>query len=231
MGVVRSRVPIARNAREAPKSNMGQKINPIGFRVGITRDWSSRWFASKKDYSKLALEDYKIRQFLQKKLEMAGLKSIDIERSVNEINITVKVSRPGLVIGRGGSGVEDLEKELRRETKAKIKLTVEEIKVPELEAQLVANYIAKQLRRRLPYRRVLASASNAAIDKGAKGIKIRVAGLLSGGNSISRSETIKKGPVPLQTLRADIDYANVNANMLFGTIGIKVWIYKGEINQ
>lgn len=222
---------VVRKARGAPKSNMGQKINPIGFRVGITRDWSSRWFASKKDYPKLAFEDYKIRQFLQKKLEMAGLKSIDIERSVNEINITVKVSRPGLVIGRGGSGVEDLEKELRRETKAKIKLTVEEIKVPELEAQLVANYIANQLRRRLPYRRVLASASNAAIDKGAKGIKIRVAGLLSGGNSISRSETIRKGPVPLQTLRADIDYANVNANMLFGTIGIKVWIYKGEVNQ
>lgn len=208
---------------------MGQKIHPIGFRVGISKDWSSRWFADKKTYGNLALEDQKIRKFLTERFDQAGLKSVEIERSVNEVNIVVKVSKPGLVIGKGGSGVEEVEKELKKITKSKIKLTAEEIKTPEIEARLVADYICRQLKRRIPYKRTCNSAINSAMDKGAKGIKIRVSGLLSGGNSISRTETLLKGSVPAQTLRADIDYAQVTCHLLYGTVGVKVWIYKGEI--
>lgn len=208
---------------------MGQKINPIGFRVGITKDWSSRWYADKKSYANLALEDIKIRKFLTERFALAGLKSVDVERSVNEVSITVKVSKPGLVIGRGGVGVEEVEKELKKLTKSKIKLTAEEIKVPEIEAQLVAEHISRQIKRRMHYRRVSASAANSAMDRGAKGIKIKISGLLSGGNSISRSETVLKGSVPAQTLRADIDYAQLDCKLLYGVVGIKVWIYRGEI--
>lgn len=208
---------------------MGQKINPIGFRVGITKDWSSRWYSDKKSYADLALEDVKIRHFLTDKFSQAGLKNIDIERSVNEVNIAVRVSKPGLVIGRGGIGVEEVEKELKKITKSKIKLTAEEIKVPEVEAQLVADHISRQIKRRMHFRRVALAAVNSAMDRGAKGIKIKISGLLSGGNSISRSETILKGSVPAQTLRANIDYAQVDCKLLYGVIGIKVWIYKGEI--
>ena len=208
---------------------MGQKISPTGFRVGISKDWTSKWFSDKKGYADLALEDLKIRKFLKQRFDMAGLKEVVIERSVNEVNITVKVSKPGLVIGRGGSGVEEVEKELRKITKAKVKLTAEEVKTPEIEAQLVADYIYRQLKRRMPYRRVALSAARSAIDRGAKGIKIRLSGLLSGGNSIARSEVVSEGSVPSQTLRANIDYAQVDAHLIFGTVGIKVWIYKGEI--
>lgn len=210
---------------------MGQKIHPLGFRIGITKDWNSRWYADKKSYGDTALEDAKIRKLLEKKFEMAGVKVIELDRSVNEVSITVKVAKPGLVIGKGGIGVEEAEKELKKITKSKIKLTAEEVKTPEIEAQLVADYIARQLKRRLPYRKIVLSAVNSAMDRGAKGIKIKLSGLLSGGNSISRSEMVSKGSIPTQTLRADIDYAQVHCQMLFGTIGIKVWIYKGEITQ
>lgn len=210
---------------------MGQKIHPTGFRIGISKDWTSKWFADKRDYADMALEDLAIRKFLTKKFEMAGLKEIVIERSVNEVNIIVRVSKPGLVIGRGGSGIEEVEKDLRNVTKSKIKLTAEEVKTPEIEAQLVADYIYRQLKRRMPYRRVALTAARSAIDRGAKGIKIRLSGLLSGGNSIARSEVISEGSVPSQTLRANIDYAQVDAHMIFGTIGIKVWIYKGEAEK
>jgi small subunit ribosomal protein S3 len=208
---------------------MGQKINPLGFRIGITKDWRSRWFADKNQYADLALEDEKIRKFLKEKLSLAGLKSIDIERTENEVKIFIKVSRPGLVIGKGGAGVEQLEKELKNLTDAKIKITAEETKTPEVEAKLVADYICRQMKRRLPYRRVCVFATNAAIDKGVKGIKIRVSGVLSGSNTISRSEEFSLGSIPLQTLRADIDYAQVDCHMLYGTIGVKVWIYRGEV--
>jgi small subunit ribosomal protein S3 len=209
---------------------MGQKINPIGYRVGISQDWRSRWFADKKTYSSLMLEDKKIRDFLKERFAQAGLKSVEIERSVNEMNIVVKVSKPGLVIGRGGAGVGEVEKELKKLTSAKVKLTAEEIRTPEIEAQLIADYISRQIRRRMPYRRAINAALQAALDKGAKGIKIRVAGLLSGGNSIARSETYHKGSVPTQTLRADIDYAQVHSKQIYGTVGIKVWVYKGELD-
>jgi small subunit ribosomal protein S3 len=207
---------------------MGQKIHPIGFRLGISKDWNSRWFADKTGYAQKAFEDLKIRKFLTDKLSQAGLKVVEIERTENEINIFIKVSKPGLVIGRGGAGVELLEKELKNITKAKIKITAEEVKIPEMEAQLVAEYICRQIKRRMPYRRISIFAANSAMDKGAKGIKIKLAGVLSGSNTIARKEQFVLGSIPLQTLRANIDYAQVDCKLLFGTIGIKVWIYKGE---
>jgi small subunit ribosomal protein S3 len=208
---------------------MGQKINPIGYRVGISKNWTSRWFASKKDYADLLLQDKKIRDLLDERLSTAGLKNVEIERTENEISILIKVSKPGVVIGRGGTGVEELEKEIKKITKGKVKITAEGTRASETEAQLVADYICRQMKRRIPYRRVVNFALHSAIDKGAKGMKVRLAGVLSGSNTISRSETYKEGSVPLQTLRADIDYAQVHCQMIFGTIGIKVWIYKGEI--
>jgi small subunit ribosomal protein S3 len=210
---------------------MGQKIHPYGFRLGISKDWRSRWFADKKNFPQYLYEDHKIRKVLRDRLSTAGLKIIEIERAVNEIKILVKVSKPGVVIGRGGSGIEAIEKELKQMVDSKIKITVEEIKTPEVEAALVAQYICRQLKRRIPARRIAHSAVRSAIDKGVKGIKIEVKGLLSGSNTIARSEVYKQGPVPLQTLRADIDYAQVNCNLLYGTVGIKVWIYKGEIEM
>jgi small subunit ribosomal protein S3 len=208
---------------------MGQKIHPFGYRLGITKDWKSRWASDKKNYPRLAYEDFVIRKVLKDRLEMAGLKTVEIERSVNEIKILVKVSKPGVVIGRAGTGIEALEKELKKHTSDKLKITVEEIKTPETEAVLVAEYICRQLKRRIPARRVANAAISTAIDKGVKGIKIQVKGLLSGSNTIARAENFRHGPVPLQTLRSDIDYAQINCELLFGTIGIKVWIYKGEM--
>ena len=208
---------------------MGQKINPIGYRVGISRNWGSRWFSSKKDYANLLIEDKKIRDLLNERLSSAGLKNVEIERTENEVSVLIKVSKPGVVIGRGGTGVEEIEKEIKKITKGKVKITAEGVKSSETEAQLVADYICRQLKRRVPYRRVVNFDLSSAIDKGAKGIKIKLAGVLSGSNTISRSETYKEGSVPAQTLRADIDFAQVHCQMIFGTIGIKVWIYKGEV--
>ena len=208
---------------------MGQKIHPYGFRVGISKPWRSNWFADKENYGDLVLEDHKIRELLEDRLFAAGLKEIEIKRSVNELDLVLKVSRPGLVIGRKGSGVQQLEKDLKEITDSKVKLTVEEIKTPEIEARLVAQYIDRQMRRRMSYRRVIKSALRSAMSKGAKGIKIRISGVLSGGNTIARSEIYSEGSVPTQTLRADIDYAQHHCKRLFGTIGIKVWIYKGEM--
>lgn len=209
---------------------MGQKIHPYGFRLGISKDWKSRWFSGKKDYAQNALEDLKIRAFLNKRLEIAGVKSVDIERSVNDVKIFIKVSKPGVVIGRAGTGIESVEKELKEITNAKLKITVEEVKTPEIEAELVAQYICRQLKRRIPARRIANAAINSAVDKGVMGIKIQIKGLLSGSNTIARTENYKQGPIPLQTLRADIDYAQTDCRLLFGTIGVKVWIYKGELN-
>ena len=207
---------------------MGTKVNPFGYRLGITKNWRSRWFADKFQYSKLIIEDKKIREYLNDKLQTAGLKEVIIERTENEIQILLKVSKPGIVIGKGGAGVELLEKGLKNLTKSKIKITAEEIKSPEIEAQLVADYINRQIKRRVPYRRVVNFAISSAINKGAKGIKIRVSGVLSGSNTIARTEEYKKGAIPLQTLRADIDYAQLHCKLMHGTIGVKVWIYKGE---
>ncbi len=206
---------------------MGHKINPNGFRVGITKDWTSRWYLSKKATAPALLEDHAIRKFLTKRFETAGVKTIEIERSLNEVNVIAKVSKPGVVIGRGGAGVDEVREELKRLTKSKTNLTVEEVKNAETDAQLIADFISRQLKRRIPYRRVMTSAINSAMERGVKGIKIRMAGLLGGGNTIARRETLSQGSVPSQTLRADIDFAQVDCLMLFGKIGIKVWVYKG----
>lgn len=208
---------------------MGQKINPTGFRMGISKNWTSRWFAEGAEYGKTAIEDRKIRKLLKERLEAAGVKEIIIERSLNELNITVKVAKPGIVIGRGGEGVAKVQEELKQFTDSKVSLTAEEVKTPEVEAALVAQYIARQLKRRLPYRRLMTSATRSAMDKGAKGIKIKMSGLLGGGNSIGRKETVSLGSIPTQTLRADIDYAQLDCHLIYGTVGIKVWIYKGEV--
>ena len=208
---------------------MGHKINPIGLRIGISKDWKSRWFSDKKLYGKTLLEDFYIRKYLKQKLRPAGLKSIEIERSVNEINITVQVSRPGIVIGRGGSGAEIIKDELKKLTSSKISsFSVEDVKLPELEAPIVADNIASQIERRIPYKRAVRMAMEASMNKGAKGIKVRCAGLLSGANTIGRSYTMLLGSIPSQTLRADVDFAAVDAKTLYGIVGVKVWIYRGE---
>ena len=207
---------------------MGNKVNPIGFRIGISKDWESKWYADKKSYGKYALQDFKIRELLEKKFDLAGLRNIDIHRSLNDIKITVYVSKPGVVIGKGGSIVTSAKEELEKLTNAKVSISAEAIKVPELEAKLVGDFVARQLKRRKPYRSVINTAITSALDKGAKGIKIKVAGVLGGPMSIARSEYFTKGSVPNQTLRADIDYAQIHCQMLYGTIGIKVWIYRGE---
>lgn len=207
---------------------MGQKVHPLGFRLGITKEWPVRWFASKSDYGNLFLEDEKIRNYLTQKLEPAGVKSIEIERSTNTLDITMEVAKPGLVIGRGGLGVETLEKELKKFTNSKIKITAKAVKVREIEAALVAEYISRQLLRRVNFRRAAMYALESAMNKGAKGIKIKLAGRL-GGRMIARTERFDRGAVPLHTLRADIDYAQVHCKTAAGLVGIKVWIYKGEI--
>lgn len=207
---------------------MGNKVNPVGFRIGISRDWESKWYADKKSYGKYALQDFRIRQILEKKFDLAGLRNIEIHRSLNDIKVTVYVSKPGVVIGKGGSIVTGAKDELEALTKSKVSISAEAIKVPELEAKLVGDFVARQLKRRKPYRSVINTAITSALDKGAKGIKIKVAGVLGGPMSIARSEFFTKGSVPNQTLRADIDYAQIHCQMIYGTIGIKVWIYKGE---
>lgn len=206
---------------------MGHKINPNGFRIGITKDWTSRWYLNKKAVAGALLEDQKIRKFLTKRFETAGVKSVEIERSLNEVSVIAKVSKPGVVIGRGGAGVDEVRDELKKITNIKTSLTVEEVKNAETDAQLVADFISRQLKRRLPYRRIMTSAINSATERGVKGIKIKLSGLLGGGNTIARTETLSQGSVPSQTLRADIDFAQVDCLMLFGKIGIKVWIFKG----
>jgi small subunit ribosomal protein S3 len=208
---------------------MGQKINPTGFRIGISKDWNSKWFVDKKEYSKYAVEDFRIRRFLEKKFEPAGLKDVLLERSGNILSVTLRVSNPGVVIGKGGAGVESAEKEIKKLTKSTVKITAEEIKNPEIHSRIVANNIVRQLKKRVKPNRASQMAMNAAMEKGAKGIKIKVSGLLGGGSSIARVETFMQGSIPAQKLRADIDYAQVDAHMLFGAIGIKVWIYKGDL--
>jgi len=208
---------------------MGQKINPIGFRIGVSKDWYSKWYADKNEYSKYAIEDFKIRRFLEKKFEPAGLKDILIERSGNILNILIRVSNPGVVIGKGGSGVESAEKEIKKITKSVVKITAEEVKNPEVHANIVANNIYKQLKKRVKPQRAMQQAIRAAMDKGAKGIRIKLSGLLGGGSSIARIEKLSEGSIPNQKLRADIDYAQVHAHMMYGAIGIKVWIYKGDL--
>jgi len=207
---------------------VGQKVNPHGLRVGIIKDWSSKWYSVKKDFSSLLIEDKKIRKHVKNKFYTSGISKIEIERAANRVKVTVYTAKPGMVIGKGGSGVEDLKKELEAMTGKNVFINIIEIKVPELNAQLVAENIASQLERRVSFRRAMKQSIQRTMRSGAKGIKTMVSGRL-GGAEIARSERYSEGTIPLQTLRADIDYGFAEANTTYGKIGVKVWIYKGEI--
>ena len=206
---------------------MGQKIHPHGLRVGIIKDWDSRWY-SKKDFADQLLEDFKIREYTKKKLYTSGISRIEIERAANRIRITINTAKPGMVIGKGGSGVDELKTELEKMTNKKVSINVIEVKNPDIDAQLVAENIASQLERRISFRRAMKQSISRALRSGAKGIKTMVSGRL-GGAEIARSEMYHEGTIPLQTLRADIDYGFAEAYTTYGRIGVKVWIYKGEI--
>ena len=205
---------------------MGNKINTIGYRLGVSKDWKSKWFAEGKEYGKYVIEDFRIRDFLKKRLSNSGLESVIIERSINEVNILLKVARPGIVIGKGGAGVALLKVDISKLTKSKISITVEEVKKPETSAVLIADNVARQIERRVHYRRAVLGALGKAVDNKVKGIKIKVGGVLSGANSISRVEVYKDGSIPQTTLKADIDYGESPATTAYGVIGVRVWVYK-----
>ena len=206
---------------------MGQKINPIGLRVGVIKDWESKWYAD-KDYAELLHEDIKIREYLEERLKMSALSSIDIERAANRVNITIHTGKPGMVIGKGGSEVEKLRKDLNKLTGKRIHINIVEIKKVDLDAKLVAENIARQLESRISFRRAQKQAIQRTMRTGALGIKTQVSGRL-GGADIARAEHYSEGTVPLHTLRADIDYAHAEADTTYGKLGVKVWIYRGEV--
>ena len=206
---------------------MGQKTNPIGLRVGVNKDWRSKWFAGKKEFGKLLAEDREIRELLKKKLESASVPKILIERAASRCRITILTARPGVVIGRKGAEIDKLKEELSKMTGKEIYVDIIEIKQPEIDAQLVAENIALQLERRVSFRRAMKKALQTAKDFGADGIKLRCAGRL-GGAELARVETYHWGRVPLHTLRANIDYGFAEANTVYGKLGVKCWICKGE---
>ena len=206
---------------------MGQKVNPHGIRVGVIKDWSSKWYAG-KDFADFLVEDYKIREFLKKKLYDAGVGSIDIERTSDRVIIIVSTSQPGIVIGKGGADVDRLKVEIQKLSKQKVDLKVKEIKKADLNAQLVAEKIAKDLEARISFRRAMKSAMGRTMKNGAKGIKTSVSGRL-GGADMARTEFYSAGTIPLQTLRADIEYGFAEADTTYGKVGVKCWIYLGEV--
>lgn len=206
---------------------MGQKVHPIGFRLGIVKDWDSRWYA-KKDYALLIHEDLKIREFVKKKLFHAGISKIQIERTGNKLRVNINSARPGLVIGKKGAEIDALKKEINGLTNKEVFVNINEIRKAEIDAQLVAESVALQLERRIAHKRAMKKAVSSAIKLGAKGVKILCAGRL-GGHEMARREWYREGRVPLHTLRADIDYGFTEAKTTYGLIGIKVWIFKGEI--
>ncbi len=207
---------------------MGQKVNPHGARVGIITDWSTRWYANKKEFAGFLKSDYDLRKMLREKHKDAGISHIDIERSANKMTVTLFTAKPGVVIGKGGAGAEALKKEIEAFTKSVVSLNIMEIKNPEVDAQLVAENIAQQLERRISFRRAMKQCIQRAMKGGAKGIKTAVSGRL-GGADIARSEGYHEGSIPLQTLRANIEYGFAEAKTTYGRIGVKVWIYKGEV--
>ncbi|HJF31668.1 MAG TPA: 30S ribosomal protein S3 [Sporosarcina psychrophila] len=206
---------------------MGQKVHPNGLRVGIIRDWESKWYAE-KDYATLLHEDLKIRDFIEKRLIEASVSKVEIERAAKRVNISIHTAKPGMVIGKGGTEVETLRKMLNDITGKRVHINIIEIKRADLDAKLVAESIARQLETRVSYRRAQKQAIQRTIRSGAKGIKTQVSGRL-GGADIARSEHYSEGTVPLHTLRADIDYAHAEADTTFGKLGVKVWIYRGEV--
>ena len=208
---------------------MGQKVNPHGARVGVILDWSTKWYAGKKDFSNNLIEDYKLREMLKEKLNVSGVSHIDIERSAGKVGVTIYTAKPGIVIGRGGAGVEALKKDIEQFTGKAVSLNILEIKFPDADAQLVAENIAQQLEKRVSFRRAMKQTIGRAMKTpGVKGIKTKVSGRL-GGADIARSEGYHEGSIPLQTLRADIEYGFAEARTTYGRIGVKVWIYKGQV--
>ena len=207
---------------------MGQKVNPVGFRVGINRGWDSVWFAKKKDFGRFLIEDYKIRNYIKKNVVNSGVSKVLIERSSKKCLVTIYTSRPGFVIGKKGSDIEKIKKKISKFTENEISLNIKEVKKPELNSYLVAENIAQQLVKRISYRRAMKRAIQSAMRLGAKGVRVCVSGRL-GGNEIARSEWLREGSIPLHTLRADVDYSESEALTTYGIIGVKVWIYKGEI--
>jgi len=207
---------------------MGQKVNPIGIRLGITRGWDSVWFAKKSEYGKLLIEDYKIREHIKKNIVNSGVAEVKIERTSKKCIVTIHTSRPGFVIGKKGSDIEKIKKNLSKISSSEISLNIKEVKKPELNAYLVAENIAQQLVKRIAFRRAMKRAMQSALRLGAKGIRVCLAGRLAG-NEIARTEWLREGSVPLHTFRADVDYAEAEALTTYGIIGVKVWIYKGEV--
>jgi small subunit ribosomal protein S3 len=207
---------------------MGQKINPIGFRLGVIRDWSAKWYSGKRHYASHLLADLKLREHIKKKLAGAAVSHVIIERPTSSINVTVHTARPGIVIGKKGEDIEKLRHELARIAGQPVQVAVEEVRQPELNAQLVAENIAQQLEKRIMFRRAMKRAVQNAMRLRAQGIKIMVAGRLNGAE-IARTEWYREGRVPLHTLRADIDYGFAEAHTTYGAIGVKVWIFKGEV--
>lgn len=209
---------------------MGQKVNPIGMRLQVNRTWDSRWFAESKDYGNLLLEDLKMREFIQEECKQAGVSKVIIERPHKKCRVTVHTARPGVIIGKKGADIETLRKKLANMTKSELHLNIVEVRKPELDAQLVAESITQQLERRVSFRRAMKRAVQNAMRMGALGIRVNVGGRL-GGAEIARTEWYREGRVPLHTLRADIDYATHEALTAYGIIGVKVWIFKGEIME
>ena len=209
---------------------MGQKVNPIGMRLQVNRTWDSRWFANSKDYGDLLLEDLKIRDFIKKECAQAGVARIIIERPHKKCRVTIHTARPGVIIGKKGADIETLRKKIAKITDSELHLNIVEVRKPELDAALVAESIAQQLERRVSFRRAMKRGVQNAMRMGALGIRVNVAGRL-GGAEIARTEWYREGRVPLHTLRADIDYATAEAKTAYGIIGIKVWIFKGEIME
>jgi small subunit ribosomal protein S3 len=207
---------------------MGQKVSPHGLRVGIIKDWSSTWFASKKDFSDSLVEDYKIRQYLKNLLKPAGINKLDISKKGNVVKVDIYTAKPGMIIGKGGTAIEELRTKLNKMIGKEVSLNIVEVKEIDLAAQLVAESIAAQLERRISFRKAMKQSMQKTMKAGALGIKTAVSGRL-GGAEIARTEHYNEGTIPLQTLRADIDYGFAEAKTTYGIIGVKVWIYKGEI--
>jgi small subunit ribosomal protein S3 len=208
---------------------MGQKVHPYGFRIGINKPWRSRWFVS-RDYDKLLVEDVHLKRELKEKLKAAGVSSVEVERPGNKLRLMIRTARPGIVIGRKGAEIEKLKGELQKRTNRDVFIDILEVNKPELDAQLVAENIALQLEKRVGFRRAMRKAVDSALRFGCKGIKVRVSGRLNG-NEIARSEWYLQGRLPLHTLRADIDYGFAEARTTYGVIGVKTWIYRGDIYQ
>ncbi len=206
---------------------MGQKVNPHGLRVGVIKDWDSKWYAE-ADFADFLVEDYQIRKFLKKKLYDAGVSKIEIERTSDRVKIIISTAKPGVIIGKGGEKIDKVRAELQKMTTKKVVIDVKEIKRPDREAQLVAENIAQQLENRISFRRAMKSCMGRAMKSGAKGIKASCSGRL-GGADMARTETYSDGTIPLHTLRADIDYGFAEADTTYGKVGVKVWVYKGEV--